>query len=166
MRATLLRALMPVAFALSLIACSPSEETTIKGTDSAVVDSYDYNQNELKMMDLINDYRDSIGLNRLKKINYISYKSLEHNEYMIDNNVVNHDYFQQRAQDLINLLGATSVSENIAYNYLSPQAALDAWLNSPGHKANIEGDFTDFGISISTDEATGKIYYTNMFIKK
>jgi uncharacterized protein YkwD len=157
---------MPLAFALTFASCSTSDETTIKGTDKQVVNTYDYNQNELKMMDLINDYRESIGLSKLEKINYISYKSEEHNEYMIANNVVNHDYFSERSQDLINLLGATRVSENIAYNYLSPEAALAAWLNSPDHKANIEGDFTDFGVSITTDAETGKIYYTNMFIKK
>ena len=38
-------------------------------------------------------------------------------------------------------------------------------LNSAGHKANIEGDFTHFGISIRTN-AEGKKYYTNIFVKK
>ncbi|MFZ4679488.1 MAG: CAP domain-containing protein [Flavobacterium sp.] len=63
-------------------------------------------------------------------------------------------------------LGAKRVSENIAFNYQTAESAMSAWLNSPGHKANIEGDFTHFGISITADEATGKKYYTNMFIKK
>ena len=85
---------------------------------------------------------------------------------MIDNKSINHDYFQQRADNLIEVLGATRVAENIAYNYQAPESAISAWLNSPGHKANIEGDFTHFGISITVDEITGKKYYTNMFIKK
>jgi uncharacterized protein YkwD len=62
------------------------------------------------------------------------------------------------------VLGAKSVSENIAYNYNSPQAALDAWLKSPSHKANIEGNFTHFGLSIRVSE-DGKKYYTNIFAK-
>ena len=85
---------------------------------------------------------------------------------MIDNKVVNHDYFQQRADNLIEVLGATRVAENIAYNYQTSESAMSAWLNSPDHKANIEGDYTHFGISVTTDEATGKKYYTNIFIKK
>jgi uncharacterized protein YkwD len=67
---------------------------------------------------------------------------------------------------LVDVLGAKRVSENIAYNYQTPESAMSAWLNSPGHKDNIEGDFTHLGISITVDETTGKKYYTNMFIKK
>jgi len=149
-----------------MISCSNDESTTPSGTDSQIVNTYDYNSSELRLMDLINDYRESVGLTRLEKINYISYKSEEHNIYMMENDVVNHDYFQQRSQDLINLLGAERVGENIAANYASPEGALHAWLNSPGHKANIEGDYTNFGVSITTDPETGNVYYTNMFIKK
>ncbi len=165
MKAKLFRALLPLALVFTMMSCSNDESTT-EGTDTAIVDNYDYNPAELKLMDLINDYRESIGLSRLEKINYISYKSEQHNEYMIENNVVNHDYFQDRSADLMHLLGAEKVSENIAANFGSPEGALHAWLESPGHKANIEGDFTDFGVSITTDPETGNMYFTNMFIKR
>ena len=85
---------------------------------------------------------------------------------MIDNNVISHDLFQQRATNLMEVLGADRVAENLAYNYQTPESAMNAWLNSPGHKANIVGDFTHLGISITVNQATGKKYYTNMFIKK
>jgi uncharacterized protein YkwD len=62
-------------------------------------------------------------------------------------------------------LGALKVSENIAYNYNSPQGAFDAWLNSPEHSENIEGDFTNFGISIRENPVNHKKYYTNIFEK-
>jgi uncharacterized protein YkwD len=127
--------------------------------------NYTYTANELEAMKLINDYRVSIGLNTLEKINHISYKSEEHDNYMITNNVVNHDDFVARSENIINVLGAKTVAENIAYNYSSPQAALDAWLNSAGHKQNIEGNFTHFGISIRENPTTGKKYYTNIFAR-
>ena len=85
---------------------------------------------------------------------------------MIQNNVVNHDQFQERSKNIIEVLGAVKVNENVAYNYVTPNSALHAWLNSPGHKANIEGDFTHFGISIRINPVNGKSYYTNIFIKK
>ena len=47
----------------------------------------------------------------------MSYKSQEHNVYMIQNNVVNHDNFESRANNIIQVLGAVSVGENIAYNF-------------------------------------------------
>ena len=142
-----------------------SETTTANNTSSLIVENYTYSDNELETMKLINDYRVSIGLNPLEKINHISYKSEEHDFYMIDNNVVSHDGFVQRSENIMKLLGAKSVGENIAYNYNSPQAAVTAWLNSPGHKANIEGNYTHFGIAIKQDAATGKKYYTNIFAK-
>lgn len=165
MRAKVLRTLLPLALVFTMVSCS-SDATDETTTDARLIENYDYNTTELELADLINDYRVSVGLNALEKINHVSSKSEEHNEYMIANNVVNHDYFQQRSQNIIQVLGAVKVNENVAYNYISPEAALNAWLNSEGHKANIEGDFTHFGISVRTDPETGKKYYTNIFIKK
>ncbi|WP_340696432.1 CAP domain-containing protein [Flavobacterium nitratireducens] len=71
----------------------------------------------------------------------------------------------ERANNIKKVLGAKSVGENIAYNYKSALAAVTAWLNSPTHKENIEGDFTHFGIAIREDATTGKKYYTNIFVK-
>jgi uncharacterized protein YkwD len=49
---------------------------------------------------------------------------------MISNNVVNHDGFVDRSENIIKNTGAKTVGENIAYNYSTPQAAVSAWLNS------------------------------------
>jgi len=126
--------------------------------------TYDYNQDELDVMNKINDYRVSVGLNVLLKNDYVSLKSEEHNSKMIIDNNLSHDGFVSRSNDIISTLGAIKVSENVAYNYNSSQAVLDAWLNSPLHKENIVGDYTHFGISIRID-SMGKKYYTNIFIK-
>jgi uncharacterized protein YkwD len=58
------------------------------------------------------------------------------------------------------------VAENIAYNYSTSNSALIAWLNSPWHKENLDGDYTHFGISISVNPENGKKYYTNIFMKR
>ena len=165
MKAKMFRALLPLAIVFTMVSCS-SDSSEGSSTDKQIVTTYNYNNTELQLVGLVNDYRASIGLNRLEVINHISYKSEEHNIYMIENNVVNHDYFQQRADNLVAVLGATRVAENIAYNYQTPESAMSAWLNSPNHKANIEGDFTHIGMSVTINTATGKKYYTNMFIKK
>lgn len=129
-----------------------------------LITTYNYNSSELETMQLINEYRLSIGLNALEKINHISNKCEEHNNYMIANNVVNHNDFAARSNNIMSVLGAKKVAENVAYNYKTSQAALKAWLESAGHKENIEGDFTHFGISVTSD-AAGKKYYTNIFVK-
>ena len=165
MKAKMFRALLPLAIVFTMVSCS-SNSSEDNAAANKVVTTYNYNDTELKLITLINNHRQSIGLNALEVINHISYKSEEHNIYMIDNKVVNHDYFQQRSDNLIAVLGATKVGENIAYNYQNAESAFSAWMNSPAHKANLEGDYTHFGISVSIDPATGKKYYTNMFIKK
>lgn len=157
--------LFPLAFFLIMVSCSanPSEEVKIY---EAQIMNYDYNADEIDLGKLINEYRVSIGLNELVINNHISYKSKEHNNYMIANNVVDHSNFQERADNIIRVLNAVKVNENLAYNYTTSQGVLSAWLNSPGHKANIESDATHFGISVSISAVTNKKYYTTIFIKK
>ncbi|SDX90674.1 CAP domain-containing protein [Flavobacterium degerlachei] len=167
MKISLLRSVLLLAVIFSMNSCSSdsSEASSPVEAKSQAVVSYTYSANELEAMKLINDYRVSVGLNTLEKINHISYKSEEHDNYMITNNVVNHDDFVARSENIIKVLGAKTVGENIAYNYSTPQGALNAWLNSPGHKQNIEGNFTHFGIAIRENPTTGKKYYTNIFAK-
>ena len=143
---------------------SDSSEAPSSSTSSMKVMDYSYDSSELEAMNLINTYRVSVGLNELQQINHISYKSEEHDHYMIRNNVVNHNDFVARSENLISVLGAKRVGENIAYNYNTPQSVVKAWLNSPTHKENLEGDYTHFGISIRTNP-DGKKYYTNIFVK-
>jgi len=166
MKTTFLRAILPMALVFTMMSCSSDSTEDLTVPTGAIVQKYDYRADEVELADLINDHRASLGLNPLQTINHISYKAEEHNEYMIAKKELNHDLFAARSQNIIQLLGAVKVNENVAYNYSSPEAVLNAWLHSPGHKANIEGNFTHFGISIREDAVTGKKYYTNIFMKK
>lgn len=166
MKSNLLRIISLVLILYSLNYCSSDNVESQNVNESSLeVTNYIYISSELDTMALINDYRISIGLNPLEKINHISYKSEEHNNYMIANNVVNHNDFVARSQNIIEVLGATKVSENIAYNYNSPNAVFEAWMKSPKHKAIIIGGYTHFGISIRENPINGKKYYTNIFAK-
>ncbi|HLP64602.1 CAP domain-containing protein [Flavobacterium sp.] len=164
MKTNLLRLFVPFILVLTLVSCSKDSQDEAENLE--LITNYDYSTEEVDLANRINDYRESVGKNRLELINHISYKSLEHNEYMIENNVVNHDYFDSRANNIMQVLGAVRVGENIAYNFSTPNSALNAWLNSPGHKDNLDGDYTHFGISITINPTNGKRYYTNIFMKK
>ncbi len=165
MKTKLLSVILPLFMAITLASCSTesSEETN---SNEQLITDFNYTDTELELADLINDYRISHGLNPLEIINHVSYKSLEHNNYMINNNVVNHDGFSERAENIREVIGAVIVGENVAYNFSTPNSALYAWLQSSGHKANIEGNYTHFGISIAVDPNTGKKYFTNIFLRK
>lgn len=166
MKAKLFSALLLVAIMYTTDSCSSdASEADSAAVSSQIVNDYIYNSTELETMSLINAHRTKVGLSELKIINHISFKSEEHDEYMITNNVVNHDDFVARSENIIKVLGAKNVGENIAYNYTTPQSAVDAWLRSQGHKENIEGDYTHFGISVRENPINGKKYYTNIFVK-
>ncbi|MFN3755359.1 MAG: CAP domain-containing protein [Flavobacterium sp.] len=163
MKAKMLKAFLPVALVLFLTSCSSEESSEL---ELAKVETYLYNDVEMDMMSRINHYRDEMGLPILEPIEHISFKSSEHNDFMIQNEVVGHHRFELRSQNIRQVLGAVRVSENIAYNYNTNNAALNAWINSDGHRDNILGDYTHFGISIKTNPANGRKYYTNIFMKR
>ena len=150
----------------SLISCSSDSSKAIVSEDTTLITNYYSSSDEIELARLINEYRVSVRKNELEIVNHISYKSQEHNLYMIQNNVVNHDFFDVRANNIMQVLGAIKVGENIAFNYSTPNSALYAWLNSPEHKENLDGDYTHFGLSISVNPANEKKYYTSMFMKK
>lgn len=165
-----MKKLMITLFALtiglsSLTSCSSDSESASNNTSDGTVKSYTHSNLELELLDEVNTYRVSIGLNPLEIIEHISYKSSEHNDYMLATNTVTHEGFDERKSNLQEVLGAYRVGENVAYAYSTAQATVTAWINSPSHKANLEGDYTHFGASIKMNDE-GKKYYTNMFIKK
>ncbi|KIX20437.1 hypothetical protein SY27_13420 [Flavobacterium sp. 316] len=148
-----------------LISCSSDTESIEDIANIETPKSYSHDAVELELLDLVNAYRVENGLNPLDIIEHISYKSEEHNEYMISTGTPNHDGFEQRKLNLEQVLNATRVGENVAYGYLNPQSVLNNWKISEGHKANLEGNYTHFGVSIRMN-SEGKRYYTNIFIKK
>ncbi|MBT0607070.1 CAP domain-containing protein [Aequorivita echinoideorum] len=118
-----------------------------------------------RVLDLVNIHRKSIGLAPLQSDNaYASAYAVEHTEYMIDVDKVNHDNFGYRNQAL-QYHGAESVGENVAFGYDSPEKVVAAWLNSPGHRDVIEGNYTHTGFGFIPD-AKGRMYFTQLFYRK
>ena len=167
-----MRKVMLTLFALFTISfltsCSSDSESVDSGnTPAAEATARNYNHStfELELLDLVNEYRVSHGLNTLSIIEHISYVSAGHDDYMISVNQVSHDNFSTRKTNMQQVLGAIRVGENVAYGFSSPEAALNAWIQSDSHRANLLGDYTHFGIAVK-DNLEGRKYYTNMFIKK
>jgi uncharacterized protein YkwD len=58
-----------------------------------------------------------------------------------------------------------SFGENIAYGFTSAQDVVNAWMNSPGHRANIlNPGYAETGVSVRTG-ANGALYFTQEFGK-
>ncbi len=120
---------------------------------------------EIEILELLNAHRISIGLPTLSNHGVIKAVAFTHTDYMVEVDNVSHDNFYQRKNSLMNNANASKVSENVAYAYSSAESVVNAWLNSDGHRQNIEGDFTDFDIS-AEQNANGQWYYTNIFMKR
>lgn len=57
----------------------------------------------------------------------------------------------------------STIGENVAYGYETPQAVVQGWIKSPGHYQNlICKDFTEVGIGITTD-AKGRVFWAQVF---
>jgi uncharacterized protein YkwD len=55
------------------------------------------------------------------------------------------------------------LGENIAFNYQDDPSVVDAWMNSPGHRANIlNPNHTETGVGIAWN-SLGQPYYTQDF---
>lgn len=128
------------------------------------IHTYTQSSDEIDMLNRINHYRDSIGVQQVSLLEHVSYKCYEHNQYMIENNVVNHDYFCDRSTNIQNIYGAVHVGEIIAYNYTTNRSALVAWNNSPCHDTIIRSEFNRVGISITENPTNHRKYYTVIFI--
>lgn len=158
---------LTVICVLALSSCSKDSELPQASADlkaSNLVDFVAYSPIEADILDAVNDYRISNGLSALSKVDEITFQAEEHNTYMIENKVVSHDNFPQRYLNLKNGIGAKAVSENVGYGYNTAGAVVKAWIASEGHRDNIIGDFTHFGISVEQDE-DGQQYFTNIFVK-
>ena len=120
---------------------------------------------ETEILELVNNHRLSLGLNPLGDLEVVKSVAYSHTDYMVDKNEVSHDNFYTRSNYLKANAGAKKVSENVAYGYSSAESVVKAWIKSDGHRATIEGDFSNFNISAEKND-DGKWYYTNIFIKK
>lgn len=153
-------------FSTFLFSCSndnSNEEMDLAARNEINV-SYSSIENEIAT--LINAHRAQNGMQPLNIYNIVSSEADTHTNYMVETGQVNHANFGRRHQNLVNFAGAKSVAENVAYGYSSAEAVVNAWLNSEGHRENIENaDFTDFGISTESNNE-GRYYFTNIFIKR
>jgi uncharacterized protein YkwD len=117
----------------------------------------------------VNQYRQSRGLPPLKLDARISEQSRVHSEAMASGEVpFSHNGFEGRVKAIAKDIPYRQAAENVAYNmgYSNPgEQAVEGWINSPGHRKNMEGNYDFTGIGI-TKNAKGEYYLTQVFIKR
>ncbi|TVZ17195.1 CAP domain-containing protein [Maribacter sp. MAR_2009_72] len=156
----------PILFLMLILvmtsSCSKEELVDEQINSTALIVSN--SEMELEIFELVNDYRIELGLSSLSYDTRAQAYTTEHNLYMISKEEISHDNFALRSSALSEEFNAVKVSENVGRNFATAQGVFEAWLNSPSHLKNIEGDFDATAISAYAD-ANGMIYFTQVFIK-
>lgn len=116
----------------------------------------------------VNRYRANQGLSPLSLDSQITEQARIHSRNMASGRVgFSHDGFNGRAQAIAKVIPLSSAAENVAYNqgYSDPATqAVQGWINSSGHRANIVGAYNKTGIGVAKN-ARGQYYYTQIFIR-
>eukprot|EP00877_Chromochloris_zofingiensis_P000383 jgi/Chrzof1/10345/Cz04g38190.t1 len=142
------------------------QDATASTISAAAITNTDYtNQLEERVNQLVNEFRAQNGLGPLTRDARIDLQSRGHSNNMADGTVAfGHAGFPQRVQN--SGINWRSAGENVAYNYgySDPaQTAVTGWINSPGHRANMLGNFNLSGIGAAI-AANGAVYFTQVFI--
>lgn len=136
----------------------PGQVLTIPSVDNAVSDY------EGEVIRLINEIRRQNGLLSLTANWELSRVARYKSQDMVDQHYFSHNSPTYGTPfQMIRAFGLSyrTAGENIAYGQRTPQAVVDAWMNSSGHRANIlNASFTQIGVGYVADGH----YWTQMFL--
>ncbi len=156
-----LRNLVLILLCVALAGCglNQAREEATSSTELLVL--------EQEVHELVNEYRDSQKLPRLSYDDTIAHHARIHSQNMADGRVAfGHRGFDGRLKMIAGHLSYSAAAENVAYNnqaYSDCAAfAVDGWIESPGHRENIEGDYRLTGVGIALD-SDGVYYFTQIF---
>ncbi|MBQ3115360.1 MAG: SafA/ExsA family spore coat assembly protein [Clostridia bacterium] len=138
----------------------PGQVLNIPKTNSTVINY------ENEVIRLVNEMRAKNGLNPLTADWELSRVARYKSQDMKDNNYFSHTSpVYGTPFNMIKNFGISykSAGENIAKGQKTPQAVVNSWMNSSGHRANIlNSSYTKIGVGYVADGN----YWTQMFIRQ
>ncbi|MDE6594814.1 MAG: hypothetical protein K2K44_02245, partial [Oscillospiraceae bacterium] len=136
----------------------PNTGTT---TDKNDADVSDY---EKEVVDLVNEIRKEYGLSELTLNTELSAVARAKSQDMKDKQYFSHTSPTYGSPfDMMKTFGISyrTAGENIAMGYRTPEAVVDGWMNSEGHRANIlNSSYKEIGVGY----VSSGNYWTQMFI--
>lgn len=116
---------------------------------------------------LVNEHRIAIGLQPLEYSEALATIARQHSQAIATGyEFFSHDGFEERERMAQGFVRLETFAENLALNNSSPASApVDAvagWLDSPGHRKNMEGQFNLTGIGCARGK-DGMFYFTQLF---
>ncbi len=136
----------------------PAEDNDTPSTDSNM------NEYEKEVIRLVNEIRVSNGLGELVADEELSRVARIKSQDMKDNNYFSHTSPVYGSPfDMMKSFGISykTAGENIARGQATPQAVVNGWMNSAGHRANIlNASYNTIGVGYVADGN----YWTQMFV--
>ncbi len=122
---------------------------------------------EARVVQLINSQRANNGLPPLRVDSRLVQAARRHSQDMADNNFFSH-YGSDGSSPFDRIRDAgysfRTAGETIAGGYISPESAVDGWMNSPGHRAILLGNYDDIGVGyVYKANSTYRHYWTADF---
>lgn len=119
---------------------------------------------EREVVELVNEIRGQYGLNALSLNVELTQVARAKSQDMHDKGYFAHNSPTYGTPfEMMRAFGISyrTAGENIAYGYRTPQAVVNGWMNSSGHRANIlNSGYTQIGVGYVADGN----YWTQMFI--
>jgi len=159
----------PVKETPAKAAPAPAKATLSKEAPAKTAAVTEDNKLGKEVVTLVNQERAKQGLAPLKYNSELSNVARTKSADMRDNNYFSHTSPTYGSPfDMMKKFGIDymAAGENIAMGQPTAASVMDAWMNSPGHKANIlSKNFTEIGVGVAKDKS-GTIYWTQQFIGK
>lgn len=131
---------------------------TLTDTNSAL------SEFEQRVVELVNKERAAYGLSELTADESLSSVARAKSQDMSDNGYFSHTSPTYGSPfDMMKSFGISykTAGENIAMGYTTPEAVVEGWMNSEGHRANIlNSSFTHIGVGY----VSSGNYWTQMFV--
>ena len=137
---------------------TPAEDTGSEPADT--VAAY-----EQEVFNLVNQIRAENGLEPFVYNETLAETARAHSQDMIDRNFF--DHYNPDGKSPFDRMEANGIrysmaAENIAAGYPSPEAVVEGWMNSDGHRANILGGCEELGVGLALGGSYG-YYWTQCF---
>lgn len=165
-----LKLMLPALAIVTTAACQQQRTTTSvsRSYEKDAGDGVSLDGMEKGILYYVNQHRKSIGKPALQMLDAASTQAAIHSRNMATRKTAfSHDGFEGRVAAIKKASPGfyAAFAENVAYGEMTAEEVVNGWLHSPGHKKNIEGDYTLTGIGVSKAK-NGTVYYTQIFLRK
>jgi uncharacterized protein YkwD len=142
--------------------------STFVSANTAAAEPADNNDFIGRVLELTNAERQSAGLAPLELSPALEDSAQSYSQVLASSGCFDHTCgpvpsFADR-DSMAGYADWTNIGENIAAGFPTPEAVVESWMNSPGHRANIlSAQFTEIGVGMTSGGGQYGTYWTQEF---